>query len=268
MRYLKRNAMKKRKQNSQASAEPSPLTTPSSTTFQLHVVRECSRMDLQHEGGPQLPRPRHAFYRHQSRTSLSKRKQNCQASPEPPFQYAIEFWRSSFARMRRVQNKGTIPTTSPKTCPFTAINQGPLCLLGSVDLQHEGGPQLPRPGKVRGARGAAQLPKSSLAMAVIVGVMVGADDVVMAAWFHGSRSCRQRKDSSSGNLWCNAVDKGGNISLTTPSSTASKIEPGHGGHSRGDGGRRRRRDGGLVPGVDKGGNISLTTHSSTALNYM
>ena len=105
MRYLKRNAMKKRKQNSQASAEPSPLTTPSSTTFQLHVVRECSRMDLQHEGGPQLPRPRHAFYRHQSRTSLSKRKQNCQASPEPPFQYAIEFWRSSFARMRRVQNK-------------------------------------------------------------------------------------------------------------------------------------------------------------------
>ena len=55
-----------------------------------------------------------------------------------------------------------------------------------MDLQHEGGPQLPRPGKVRGARGAAQLPKSSLAMAVIVGVMVGADDVVMAAWFRGS----------------------------------------------------------------------------------
>ena len=126
MRYLKRNAMKKRKQNSQASAEPSPLTTPSSTTFQLHVVRECSRMDLQHEGGPQLPRPRHAFYRHQSRTSLSKRKQNCQASPEPPFQYAIEFWRSSFARMP-VGVASKIKRLSSS--------------LPAVHLQHEGGPR-------------------------------------------------------------------------------------------------------------------------------
>ena len=62
--------MKKRKQNSQASPEPppmpakrkrnspaspeliifsQPLTTPSSTTFELHVVEECSRLHPQDE---------------------------------------------------------------------------------------------------------------------------------------------------------------------------------------------------------------------------
>ena len=62
--------MKKRKQKSQASPEPlpmpakrkqnspaspeiiifsQPLTTPSSTTFELHVVKECSRLHPQDE---------------------------------------------------------------------------------------------------------------------------------------------------------------------------------------------------------------------------
>ena len=103
--------MKKRKQNSQASAEPSPLTTPSSTTFQLHVVRECSRMDLQHEGGPQLSRPGLAF------------------SPPSITDLSVCLDQSIF-------NTKEDPNYLAQDMPFTAINHGPLCLKGSRTAKH------------------------------------------------------------------------------------------------------------------------------------
>ena len=85
--------------------------------------------------------------------------------------------------------------------------------------------------------------------AVVVGVMVGADDVVMAEF--RAHACWRRVQ---------------NKTFVIGASVAVERQRAPRRHSVSANREDRRRHGGV--GVDKGENFSLTTPSSTGLNYM